>query len=195
MFTFFLWLKCSFFPWCSCFFTEQMQRTYSMNLCGPLGNNFLLNISICCMYRWSNDMVCVACSSGLWMTQISGITELALRSKKGHGPLVLIAWLFKSASLEYLMCMYHPPTKIHYPLGFNVDISTCLNEQKTTWQRGQRWNHPIWTHNQNPYSSYYVVAVQSRATNRMNRAPWTPDDPSMLCGSRGYCINVYSSHR
>lgn len=60
-----------------------------------------------------------------------GITELALKNKKA---IVLADCLFTLMSLKYLICMYHPPTTSHYPLWLNIDISTCLSEQKTTWK-------------------------------------------------------------
>lgn len=47
---------------------------------------------------------------------------------------MLIVRLFTLMSLKCLICMYHPPTTSHYPLRFNIDISTCLSEQKTTWK-------------------------------------------------------------
>lgn len=53
---------------------------------------------------------------------------------KGHSPYALIAWLFTLMSLKYLICMYHPSTSSHYPLWLNIDIPTCLSEQKTTWR-------------------------------------------------------------
>lgn len=47
---------------------------------------------------------------------------------------VLIDRLFTLMSLKYLICIYRLATTTHYPLRFNIDIPTCLSEQKTAWK-------------------------------------------------------------
>lgn len=46
-------------------------------------------------------------------------------------------------SLKYLICMYHWTTTNHHPLRFNIDFSTCVGEQKTTWKRERDEISPI----------------------------------------------------